>query len=149
MRLDADEARRRFAPSRVARLATTDEGGRPHLVPIVFALAADDVLYSAVDRKPKSTTKLKRLANIESNPQVAVLADHYDEDWTALWWVRADGTARLVDGERGRRRDRAADRQVLAVRGRSAARAGARSGRAELDRLVGELASRTSGARRR
>jgi PPOX class probable F420-dependent enzyme len=98
VRLEADEARRRFGSSRVARLATMDEGGRPHLVPIVFALAAGDVLYSAVDRKPKSTTKLKRLANIARNPQVAVLADHYDDDWTALWWVRADGTARLADG---------------------------------------------------
>lgn len=102
MRLDADEARRRFGPSRVARLATSDESGQPHLVPIVFALAAGDVVYSAVDRKAKTTTALKRLANIASNPRVSVLADYYDEDWTALWWVRADGNARLAaDGEAG------------------------------------------------
>jgi PPOX class probable F420-dependent enzyme len=71
--------------------------GRPHVVPIVFALA-DDVLYTAVDAKPKSTTSLRRLANIAANPAVSVLADGYDEDWTRLWWVRADGDARITDG---------------------------------------------------
>jgi PPOX class probable F420-dependent enzyme len=72
--------------------------GQPHLVPIVFALAGD-VLYSAVDAKPKTTTALKRLANIAANPRVTVLADHYDDDWTQLWWARADGTARIVEGD--------------------------------------------------
>ena len=99
MRLDTGEARARFARERVARLATADAGGQPHLVPIVFALGDGDVLYTAVDRKPKTTTALKRLANIESNPRVAVLADLYDDDWTRLWWVRADGTARVASGD--------------------------------------------------
>jgi PPOX class probable F420-dependent enzyme len=91
-----DEARARFAAARVARLATADATGRPHLVPMVFAVAGD-VIYSAVDHKPKRTTALRRLANVAVNPQVAVLVDHYDDDWERLWWVRADGTARVFD----------------------------------------------------
>jgi PPOX class probable F420-dependent enzyme len=91
-----EAARERFAGARVARLATADAGGRPHLVPVVFAVAGDTV-YSAVDRKPKRTTRLRRLANATANPRVALLADHYDDaDWDALWWVRADGTARVL-----------------------------------------------------
>ena len=90
------EARERFASCRVARLATADAGGRPHLVPIVFALAGD-CIYSAVDAKPKRTTALRRLANVRENPAVAVLVDHYDDDWEALWWVRADGRGRVLE----------------------------------------------------
>jgi PPOX class probable F420-dependent enzyme len=90
-----DEARRRFAAP-VARLATVSAEGRPHLVPIVFALAGD-TLYHGVDAKPKRTADLRRLANIDAHPEVAVLVDHYEDDWSALWWVRADGTARTVD----------------------------------------------------
>jgi PPOX class probable F420-dependent enzyme len=89
-------ARARFARARVARLATVDADGRPHVVPIVFVVAGDDV-WSAVDRKPKSTRALKRLANIDANPSVSLLVDHYDDDWTQLWWVRADGEAGIVD----------------------------------------------------
>jgi PPOX class probable F420-dependent enzyme len=95
--LDARAARRRFASARVARLATVSAEGHPHLVPIVFALKGD-VLYSAVDAKPKSTIALKRLANVAANPAVALLADHYEDDWTRLWWARADGTARIASG---------------------------------------------------
>ena len=90
-----DEARRRFAGSRAARLATVSIDGRPHVVPIVFALDGD-MLYFAVDWKLKRTTNLQRLKNIAANPAVSVLADHYDDDWTRLWWVRADGTARVL-----------------------------------------------------
>jgi len=88
-------ARERFAAERVARLATVSAGGLPHLVPVVFAVLADTV-WTAVDTKPKSTRSLRRLANIGENPQVSLLVDHYEEDWSALWWVRADGTARIV-----------------------------------------------------
>jgi PPOX class probable F420-dependent enzyme len=98
MRLDAARARARFAHAGAAHLATADGTGQPHLVPIVFAMGESDVLYTAVDRKPKTTSKLKRLANIASNPRVAVLVDQYDEDWTRLWWVRADGIARIASG---------------------------------------------------
>lgn len=101
MRLNEAQARERFASSRVARLATVTPEGRPHLVPIVFAVAGDTV-YTAVDAKPKSTTALRRLANIDANPEVAVLADFYDEDWTRLWWVRAEAVAAIVTGERAR-----------------------------------------------
>jgi PPOX class probable F420-dependent enzyme len=110
--MTGDEARGRFASARVARLATADAAGTPHVVPMVFAVAGD-VIYSAVDAKPKRTTALRRLANVRANPRVAVLADRYDEDWTALWWVRADGTARVLEPtepEAGRARALLADR---------------------------------------
>ncbi|WP_433303073.1 TIGR03668 family PPOX class F420-dependent oxidoreductase [Actinoplanes sp. CA-030573] len=85
-----------FGTVRVARLATVAPDGRPHLVPIVFALAGD-VIHTAVDAKPKRTRQLRRLANIAADPRVSVLADHYEDDWSRLWWVRADGVARVLD----------------------------------------------------
>jgi PPOX class probable F420-dependent enzyme len=91
-----DEARQRFATSPVARLATVDTRGRPHLVPLVFVVRADTI-YSGVDAKPKRSTALRRLANIAANPRVALLVDHYEDDWDRLWWVRADGTGRVLD----------------------------------------------------
>ena len=94
--MTAEEARRRFAGARVARLATAGADGRPHLVPIVFAVDGDRVL-SAVDAKPKRTTALRRLDNVRQNPRVALLADHYEDDWGALWWVRAEGRGRILD----------------------------------------------------
>jgi PPOX class probable F420-dependent enzyme len=100
MRLDSATARRLFGSAPVARLATVDSRPpfvRPHLVPIVFALADGDVLYTAVDAKPKATTALRRLANIKASPAACVLVDHYEDDWSRLWWVRADGTARVHD----------------------------------------------------
>lgn len=85
-----------FNDARVARLATVDATGQPHLVPIVFALN-DQHIYTAVDGKPKSGTRLRRLANIADRPAVSVLVDHYSEDWALLWWVRADGRATVHD----------------------------------------------------
>jgi PPOX class probable F420-dependent enzyme len=85
-----------FAAARVARLATVGADGSPHLVPIVFALAGE-VIHTAVDAKPKRHRALRRLANIAHEPRVSVLADHYDEDWSLLWWVRADGVARVLE----------------------------------------------------
>jgi PPOX class probable F420-dependent enzyme len=93
--LGDEEARRRFAGARVARLATATPDGHPHVVPIVFAVDADTI-YHGVDAKPKRHTALRRLANLAANPRAAVLVDHYEEDWSALWWVRADGSARDV-----------------------------------------------------
>jgi PPOX class probable F420-dependent enzyme len=90
-----NEAAERFAAARVARLATVGRDGTPHLVPITFALAGD-VIYSAVDAKPKRHRRLQRLANIAHEPRVSVLVDRYDDDWTALWWVRADGVAQVL-----------------------------------------------------
>jgi PPOX class probable F420-dependent enzyme len=102
VRLDEGEARRRLEAAAVGRLATADAGGVPHLVPAVFAVAGDR-LYIAVDAKPKRGTDLRRLRNIRANPRVAFLVDHYDDDWSRLWWVRADGTAAVVDDPDGMR----------------------------------------------
>jgi PPOX class probable F420-dependent enzyme len=96
MRMAAHWTRARFAGARVARLATADAAGRPHVVPIVFAVVGDTI-YSAVDTKPKSGAPLRRLANIRANPAVSVLVDHYTDDWSQLWWARADGTATVID----------------------------------------------------
>jgi PPOX class probable F420-dependent enzyme len=87
----------RFAAAKVARLATVTPDGPPHLVPIVFAVA-ESTIYTAVDGKPKTSQRLRRLANIEANPRVSILVDHYADDWSQLWWVRADGTATIHDG---------------------------------------------------
>lgn len=89
-----EEARARFASARVARLATVSAAGIPHLVPVTFAVRGDQVVF-AVDHKPKSTVALRRLRNIAENPAVCFLADGYSEDWSQLWWVRADGVARV------------------------------------------------------
>jgi PPOX class probable F420-dependent enzyme len=90
--------RDRVANSRVGRLATVRASRVPHLVVITFALA-DDVLVTAVDAKPKSTTDLQRLRNLRANPSFSLLVDHYDDDWTQLWWVRLDGSAEVVEDE--------------------------------------------------
>ena len=102
--MDPREARHRFASARVARLATVAADGAPHLVPVVFAVTGDRI-HTAVDAKPKRTTALRRLANIAAEPRVALLVDHYDEDWSTLWWIRVDGEGRVVDD--GLERDRA------------------------------------------
>lgn len=93
MRLDPQTCRRLLAGSRAAHLATIGGTG-PHIVPIVFALIGESIV-SVVDEKPKTTRNLQRLVNIASDPRVAVLADMYHDDWDRLWWVRADGRARV------------------------------------------------------
>jgi PPOX class probable F420-dependent enzyme len=93
--MDEEEARRRFVAARVARLATVDAEGRPHLVPLVFAARGGE-LVTAVDHKPKRSQRLRRLRNIAAHPAVCLLVDVYDEDWDRLWWVRADGDARVL-----------------------------------------------------
>jgi PPOX class probable F420-dependent enzyme len=129
--VEAETMRRRVAEARVGRLATVTPESRPHLVPCCFALspryaasggdagdAGDlrqggdpagegDVLYSAVDAKPKTTLALRRLANLRANGAAALLVDHYDDDWDTLWWVRVDGRGRVV--EAGSERERALD----------------------------------------
>ena len=88
--------RQRVAAARVGRLATVTPEGAPHLVPCCFTLVGD-ALVTAVDGKPKATTALRRLANVRAHPSVTLLVDHYDDaDWSRLWWVRVDGTARVV-----------------------------------------------------
>jgi PPOX class probable F420-dependent enzyme len=96
--LDETTMRRRVAEARVGRLATVGTGGAPHIVPCCFALDGD-TLFSAVDGKPKSTRALRRLANIRANPSTTLIVDFYDEDWSTLWWVRVDATARVVEAD--------------------------------------------------
>jgi PPOX class probable F420-dependent enzyme len=88
------DARTSFARAPVARLGTVTPDGMPHLVPVVFALH-HEVVYTAVDGKPKTTQRLRRLANIEHNPRVSLLVDHYSGNWAQLWWVRIDGIAAI------------------------------------------------------
>ena len=95
MRLPEEEARRRLAGARVARLATASADGQPHVVAVTFAVDGDRI-YTAVDHKPKTTANLKRLRNIAENPRVTLLADHYSDDWDELWWARADGRAAIL-----------------------------------------------------
>jgi PPOX class probable F420-dependent enzyme len=97
MRLDPDEARRRFAAGRVAYMATLRSDGTAALVPIVFEVLGDRVV-SLVDPKPKRTPELARLQHIAREPRVALLVDHYEDNWELLWWVRAEGMAQVVAG---------------------------------------------------
>ena len=96
MQLDELNCRERFEAARVARLATAGSDNQPHIVPVTFALSGDTIV-TAIDQKPKTTTSLRRLRNIAENPRVSLLVDHYADDWTELWWVRADGTATITE----------------------------------------------------
>ncbi|MEU8797685.1 TIGR03668 family PPOX class F420-dependent oxidoreductase [Spirillospora sp. NPDC048819] len=126
-KLSPDDARHLLTTVPVARLATVGEDSRPHLVPVTFAVHRGTV-YTAVDHKPKSTRDLRRLADIRANPHVALLADHYEDDWTRLWWVRVDGHAnivrepermaepvRLLAGRYAQYRDRPPEGPVIAI----------------------------------
>ena len=95
----------RIKARRIAHLATSDPQGMPHLIPICFVFDGDH-FYSVLDQKPKRTpvTQLKRVRNILSNPNVAVVLDHYEEDWNRLWYVLVRGSAQLIrEGEEHRR----------------------------------------------
>jgi PPOX class probable F420-dependent enzyme len=95
--VDERRWRAQVSDARVAKLATIGPDGAPRLVPICFAVHLNEIV-SVVDGKPKTTRALARLANIERDPRVSLLVDHYDDDdWTRLWWVRVDGTARIVE----------------------------------------------------
>lgn len=97
--------RARVAAMRVAHLATADED-EPALVPICFVLQGDRV-YTAIDAKPKSVPpeRLRRVRHMRANPRAAILADHYEEDWSRLWFVLLEGSVRLLEG--GAEHDRA------------------------------------------
>ncbi len=99
--MDTEHCRAAFAAARVARLATMTAHGAPHLVPVTCAVVDDRIVF-AVDHKPKTTTSLRRLANIAAVPRVSFLADEYHEDWSRLWWVRADAVARVLEGGQDR-----------------------------------------------
>lgn len=112
MNLSESTCRDLFAAARSACLGTVDAEGKPHLVPVAFAVRSSpdpaaqghvrDRVYFAVDTKPKRHNRLKRLDNILLHPSVCLLADHYDADWQQLWWVRADGVARILAEEHER-----------------------------------------------
>jgi PPOX class probable F420-dependent enzyme len=93
-----DEARCRalLAQAQVGRLATVRPDGRPHVVACCFAVEGDRV-WTAVDAKPKATPRLQRLTNVRAHPWASLLVDHYEDDWDALWWVRVDGGATVLD----------------------------------------------------
>ena len=93
-----DQQRRFLAGQRVARLATADAAGRPHVVPICYALRGDTV-YFTIDEKPKKRpgARLKRLANLQENPFAALVVDRYDEDWSRLGWVMVQGRAEVLE----------------------------------------------------
>jgi PPOX class probable F420-dependent enzyme len=104
------EMRQRVRAAPVARLATVTPDGRPHLVPVCFALLATgdrDVIVSGTDEKPKRSLSLQRLRNLRANPAAALIVDHYEDDWTRVWWVRVDGRGRVLDD--GPERDAAID----------------------------------------
>ena len=90
-----------LATARVGRLATSDAAGQPHVIPICYAFNGR-VFYSVLDQKPKRVhlTRLRRVRNIQANPQVALVVDHFDEDWGRLWYILVTGRAELlVDGD--------------------------------------------------
>jgi PPOX class probable F420-dependent enzyme len=95
VRLSPEEARARFAEARAATLATLGGDGAPQLVPITFAVEGEHV-YTAVDHKPKAPSRLQRLRNIARDPRVAVLCQHYGDEWDELWWARAEGRASII-----------------------------------------------------
>jgi PPOX class probable F420-dependent enzyme len=93
--MDEELMWRRVVGARVAHLATTTAESKAHVVPCCFAVSGA-VLYTAVDAKPKRSSRLQRIRNLEANPAASIVVDHYDEDWTQLWWVRLDGLGRIV-----------------------------------------------------
>jgi PPOX class probable F420-dependent enzyme len=94
--MDEESCRARLAPARVGHLATVRPDGHPHVVVCCFALESDR-LWTAVDAKPKASTRLQRLANVRAHPWASLLVDHYEEDWDRLWWVRVDGAAAVLE----------------------------------------------------
>jgi PPOX class probable F420-dependent enzyme len=88
------DAPARLGLARVGRLATVGSTA-PHIVPCCFVVDRT-VAYSAIDDKPKRTPQLQRLADVAAHPYATLLVDHYDEDWSTLWWIRVSGPARVV-----------------------------------------------------
>ena len=102
----------RLASVPIGHLSTASRDGVPHVIPVCFALDAGEegaAIYIVLDGKPKraALTRLRRVRNILENPQVSLVVDHYDEDWTKLWYILLTGTAELLDGEEADQRRRA------------------------------------------
>ncbi len=90
-----DDVRATLESARHGYLSTASAEADPHLQPVVFQVVADSI-YIAIDEKPKTTLRLRRLTNIESNPKFALLVDHYDDDWNQLWWILLRGPAEVL-----------------------------------------------------
>lgn len=95
--MDTDAAWRMFASADRAILGTTDAARGVHLVPVVYTPVDQGRIVIAIDAKPKRTRQLRRLENIDRDERVSLIADHYADDWSKLWWVRVDGVATVVD----------------------------------------------------
>ncbi|WP_405717114.1 pyridoxamine 5'-phosphate oxidase family protein [Streptomyces sp. NBC_01537] len=95
MKLGHDEMRSRFERARAVRVATLDERGCAHVVPVIFVVDGD-VFYSPTDKPKGRNPRPKRLRNLDHDQRVTILADCYDEDWLKAWWVRLRGTGRVV-----------------------------------------------------
>ncbi|HEX9300676.1 MAG TPA: TIGR03668 family PPOX class F420-dependent oxidoreductase [Actinomycetota bacterium] len=105
--MDRDEAVRRLTRAKVGSLATIRPDGSPHVVPFVFAVSGGTGglrVYWCVDDKPKRSRELQRLVNIRAHPAVELEVNGYDDDWAALWWVRASGAARELTSSDERER---------------------------------------------
>ena len=90
-----DDVRSTLETARHGYLSTASSGGDPHLQPVVFQVLENSI-YIAIDEKPKTTLRLRRLTNIESNPRFALLVDRYDDDWSQLWWILLRGPADVL-----------------------------------------------------
>ena len=145
--VDAARCWELLGSARVARLATVAPDGRPSVVPVCFAIGGETI-YHAVDHKPKTTRALARLDHVRAEPRAALLADHYAEDWSALWWVRADGVARVLeDGAEAQHGARSPGGALPAVPRAASGRAGGSARRGADQRLEREVAARASRAR--
>jgi PPOX class probable F420-dependent enzyme len=98
MRLPSEVIDRLLDRWPVARLATLTPDGRPHQVPIVFARVQERI-WSPIDAKPKSSSEMARVQHLRANPAASLLLDEYAEDWSRLWWLRVDATARVVEAD--------------------------------------------------
>lgn len=90
-----DDVRATLEAARHGYLSTASPDGEPHLQPVVFQVVAESI-YIAIDEKPKTTLRLRRLTNIESNPRFALLIDNYDDTWDRLWWILLRGPAMVL-----------------------------------------------------
>lgn len=98
MRITPEMGWQRLRGARHGVLGTLHPGRGPDLVPVVFAVDGDSRIFVPVDRvKAKRTARLRRLANIDHDPRCSLLVEHWSDDWTELWWVRASGTGRVID----------------------------------------------------
>lgn len=94
--MQRSEALDRLTRARVGYFCTLTPEGRPHVVPVTFTVLGSALVHM-IDHKPKTTTRLKRVVNIEQTPAASLLVDNYSDDWTELWWVRVDGSARIFE----------------------------------------------------